>query len=98
MNIESIGSLASYSVEGYISEDKIRLLKTEDIEVTPEELAAEDQVIRNFLLQEILMIVAGDVRSYKSFLEIDNQVQEALQRIPAAKDLLAMLDNERGKL
>lgn len=72
--------------------------KTEDIDVSPEELAEEDRVIRNFLLQEILMIVAGDVKSYKSFLEIDNQVQEALQRIPAAKDLLAMLDNERGKL
>lgn len=72
--------------------------KSEEIEVLPEELAEENLVIRNFLLQEILMIVAGDEKSYKSFLDIDNQVQEALQRIPAAKDLLAMLDNERGKL
>jgi len=72
--------------------------ESEDVEVTPAELAEEDLVIRNFLLQEILMIVAGDEKSYQSFLDIDNQVQEALLRIPAAKDLLAMLDNERGKL
>ncbi|MFH1965208.1 MAG: S41 family peptidase [Acidobacteriota bacterium] len=72
--------------------------ESEKIEVLPEELAAENLVIRNYLLQEILMIVAGDEKSYQSFLDIDNQVQEALQRIPAAKNLLAMLDNERGKL
>jgi ABC-2 type transport system ATP-binding protein len=34
MNIESIGSLASYSVEGYINDDKERLLKAENIEVS----------------------------------------------------------------
>ncbi len=72
--------------------------KSEDIKVSPAELAAEDAVIRNFLLQEILMIVAGDERSYEAFLDIDNQVQDALRRIPAAKDLLALLDSERGKL
>ena len=72
--------------------------KSEDIKVSPAELATEDAVIRNFLLQEILMIVAGDERSYEAFLDIDNQVQDALRRIPAAKDLLALLDNERGKL
>jgi carboxyl-terminal processing protease len=72
--------------------------ESEEVEVTSAELAEEDLVLRNFLLQEILMIVAGDEKSYQSFLDIDNQVQEALLRIPAAKDLLAMLDNERGKL
>ncbi len=72
--------------------------KSENIKVSPTELAEEDAVIRNFLLQEILMIVAGDEISYEAFLEIDNQVQDALRRIPAARDLLAMLDSERGKL
>ncbi len=72
--------------------------EAEKLEVSPEELLEEDKVIRNFLLQEILLIVAGDERSYKSFLEVDNQVQEALERIPAASELLALLDSGRGKL
>ena len=72
--------------------------KSEEIKVSPAELAEEDAVIRNFLLQEILMIVAGDEKSYEAFLDIDNQVQDALRRIPAARDLLALLDRERGKL
>lgn len=72
--------------------------ETEELEVSPEELLGEDKVIRNYLLQEILLVVAGDERSYKSFLEVDNQVQEALERIPAASELLALLDSGKGKL
>ena len=72
--------------------------ETEQVEVSPAEVAEEDAVIRNFLLQEVLLVVAGDERSYKSFLEIDNQVQEALLRMPAAQDLLAMLESQKGKL
>lgn len=34
LNIETIGSLASYSVEGYISEEKIRAMKAEEIEIS----------------------------------------------------------------
>jgi len=72
--------------------------ETEEVEISAEELAEEENVVRNFLLQEILLIVAGDETSYKSFLEIDNQVQTALDRIPAAGDLLAMLDSQKGSL
>lgn len=72
--------------------------ETEDVNVSESELREEAKVIKNFLLQEILMIVAGDERSYKTFLDIDNQVEEALARIPAARELLAMLDQERGRL
>jgi len=72
--------------------------ETEGVEISAEELAEEENVVRNFLLQEILLVVAGDETSYKSFLEIDNQVQTALDRIPAAQDLLAMLDSQKGSL
>ena len=87
-------TISDRTLESFLAFSK----ETEQVEVSPKELAEEDDVIRNFLLQEVLLIVAGDEISYKSFLGIDNQVQEALQEIPAAKDLLAMLESERGKL
>ncbi len=45
-------------------------------------------VIRNFLKQELLLLLVGDTASYRVALELDKQVQAAIERLPHVTALL----------
>jgi carboxyl-terminal processing protease len=45
-------------------------------------------VVRNFLKQELLLLLVGDDASYRVALDLDKQVQTAIERLPQATALL----------
>jgi carboxyl-terminal processing protease len=57
-------------------------------DVTTEELVENRDVISNLLKQELLLLLVGDEASYKVALDLDKQVQTAIERMPAALTLL----------
>ena len=45
-------------------------------------------VIRNFIRQELILLLVGDEASYRIALELDKQVQAAIDKLPRAAALL----------
>ncbi|UCF38302.1 MAG: S41 family peptidase [Acidobacteriota bacterium] len=60
-----------------------------DVELSADEIAANEVYFKNFLRQELLLLLVGDEASYKVALELDKQVQTAIDRIPLVENLLA---------
>jgi carboxyl-terminal processing protease len=55
---------------------------------TDDEWGQASRVTANFMKQELLLLVVGDEASYRVALELDNQVQTGIQRLPQVTSLL----------
>jgi carboxyl-terminal processing protease len=64
-------------------------LKEKGLEFSETELQENLEVVTNWLRQEIVLRTFGDVESYRIHLELDRQVQTALEQLPEAEILLA---------
>jgi carboxyl-terminal processing protease len=60
-----------------------------EIEFTETELSEDRNIIANYLRQEITLRTFGDEESFRITLELDRQVQTALDQLPEAASLLA---------
>ena len=60
-----------------------------DIEFAETELAEDKSFITNWLRGEIVLLTFGEEESYRINLELDSQLQTALDQLPNAADLLA---------
>jgi hypothetical protein len=58
------------------------------VEVTSEGLEENLPVIANRLMREVVLSLFGDEESFRIALEIDNQLQEAIQLLPEATALM----------
>lgn len=63
-------------------------LQNQDVQLTAEEFEENRDVISNILKQELLMLLFGDEESYRIGLQLDKQVQVALEMLPIALSLL----------
>lgn len=66
-----------------------QFVEKSDLEFTDEEWEESSKVIANFIKQEVLLLLVGDEASYRVALELDRQVQAAIQHFPQATALLA---------
>lgn len=64
-------------------------LRSQGISFSDEEFEADQKIISNRLRQEIFLPVFGDVESYRIALELDRQVQRALELLPQAQALVS---------
>ncbi len=75
-----------------ITEETLRLfgdfLREKEVEVTSEGLEENLPVIANRLMREVVLSLFGDEESFRIALEIDNQLQEAIQLLPEATALM----------
>lgn len=58
------------------------------VSLSEEEWKANDTVLRNLLRQELLLLFVGEEASYKVALELDNQLQGAIERRGEAEALM----------
>ena len=63
-------------------------LEQQGVDLTEQEFEENREVISNILKQELLMLLFGDEESYRIGLQLDNQVQVALDMLPVAASLL----------
>jgi carboxyl-terminal processing protease len=75
-----------------ITEETLRLfgdfLREKEVELTSEGLEENLPVIANRLMREVVLSLFGDEESFRIALEIDNQLQEAIQLLPEATALM----------
>ncbi len=62
--------------------------KKAELDFTDDEWSEAQRVTANFLKQELLLLVVGDEASYRVALELDNQVQTGIERLPQVTSLL----------
>lgn len=63
-------------------------IQNNDIAFTSDEFNQNQEVVRNLLKQEILILLFGDEESYRLALALDDQVQKAIELLPRAMTLL----------
>jgi carboxyl-terminal processing protease len=76
-------------------------LAENEVEYSDEEFRDNKELIRSILRQEILLLTVGDEESYQVALEMDKQVQTAIERLPKVRTLLEPEkdgDNQFGEL
>jgi len=75
-----------------ITEETLRLfedfLREKEVVVTNEGLEENRPVITNRLMREVVLRLFGDEESFRIALEIDNQLQKAIQLLPEATALM----------
>jgi carboxyl-terminal processing protease len=76
------------SLEGRAFEDFRTYLADAGMEFGDEEWRDNATVVGNFLKQELLLLLVGDEASYRVALQLDRQVQTAIDRLPQAVALL----------
>ena len=72
------------------------LLEEKGLEFSEAELQENREVITNWLRQELVLRTFGDEESYRIHLDLDRQVQTALEQLPEAEVLLAQGTRRHG--
>jgi carboxyl-terminal processing protease len=80
----------TFRIEGEAFEVFREYLADAGLEFSDEEWREGGYVVENFLKQELLLLLLGDEASYRVALELDKQVQTAIERLPQALTLLQM--------
>jgi carboxyl-terminal processing protease len=65
------------------------LVSSEEVEYSLEEFQESEPLIKNLLRRELVLPMFGDEESHRIQLEMDRQVQVALEQLPQARRLLA---------
>jgi carboxyl-terminal processing protease len=75
--------------EGPALEAFKRFVVDSGVQVDDKEWQEAQSAIANFLKQELLLLLVGDEASYRVAMELDRQVQTAIERLPQVMSLLA---------
>lgn len=84
-----------FSVDDKVMVEFKKFLKAKDIPFTASELEENDEYIRTSIHKEILSSRWGGEEGFRVFVEIDPQVQKALESFPQARQLARLDENER---
>jgi len=75
-------------VDAAILQDFRRYAAEQGVRINDEEWKASENIIANLLRQELLLLAVGDEASYRVALQLDRQVQRALELIPQVNAIL----------
>ena len=75
-------------VDAAILQDFRRYAAEQGVRINDEEWKASEDIIANLLRQELLLLAVGDEASYRVALQLDRQVQRALELIPQVNAIL----------
>lgn len=81
--------IQSLNLDGPVMESFRAFVTESDLQVTASDWQENEAAIANFLKQEFLLLLVGDEASYRVALDLDRQVQTAIERLPQVMSLLA---------